>query len=374
MSSPVVSASDHLSLWSLEYALPALAIVALAINLGKDPKYADLRSMLGTMISEPLRALPEILGFLAVGLAVVLCLVLHPSGIYASTKDLAVLKHKDQYLFETRRMWPNLLHPDTLLTAQQLLQALGALLLVIRGACTRGNALLALSLLLSTAGQSVRFNQWADQEDYIPEGPLGGFFGACCAGICFATTLWASTVAARSAIRGAGPVGVLNGVFAFALLLGFSVWTASTHYLTVSGNHMANVAFSFAEAADLCSAVLLAIAACSMAAQQVPKMDGTLAALSLGQALSLFWFMDFLGLLWDPGSSEPFVKLDLEVKRQLRTMVHGHAFEFLAVSQAVQLVGTFVAFGGYAVIRFSNPPTSTNGSLQSLVEVEPINV
>lgn len=82
-----------------------------------------------------------------------------------------------------------------------------------------------------------------------------------------------------------------------------------------------------------------------MAAQTefMPKMNGALAAITLGQVLCLVWFVDFLGLFWDPNSTDSFVKLDLEVKRQLRTMVHGHAFEFLAVSQAVQLLGTLVA-------------------------------
>merc|ERR1719262_1667672 len=109
------------------------------------------------------------------------------------------------------------------------------------------------------------------------------------------------------------------------------------------------------EAAELCAAPLLAIAASSMGAKSVLRMDGALAALALGQVLSLVWFVDFLGLFWDPSSQDPFVKLDLEVKKQLRSMVHGHPFEFMAVSQAVQVICMLVAYGGYAVLRMSDP-------------------
>lgn len=366
MSTSAVSAG-YPSALGVECAFVALAVAALAISLGSDPKYADLRAALCKGIIAPL---PEILGLSAVGLAVVLCLLLHPHGMFATTEELAALKKQDQYLFETRQMWPTLTHPDSLLTIQQLLQALAAILLLIRGACAHSNGALALSLLLLAVGQSVRFGQWADQGDYVPEGSLGGVFGAWCAGICFATTLLAGTVAARSAIKGAGPVRVAKGAFTYVGLLGCSSWLASTHYLTVSGNDLSNFAFSLIDTTDLFAAPLLAIAAWSMATQSAPKMGSALAILTACQVCRLVWFIDFLGAFSDPSSQDPFVKLDLEVKKQLRSMVHGHPFEFMAVSQAVQVIGMLVAFGGYAVLRASNPAPPQVVKTASLLEPE----
>jgi hypothetical protein len=258
----------------------------------------------------------------------------------------------DAYLTDLRQVWPVLVNPDSLLTMQQLLRMLGVLLLLIRGACSKGSSSLSLGLLLLLAGSGLRVSQWGGHGDYLPEGPIGGSFATACSVGTLAVLLLAAWKATKSA-RMAGASAAKGGVV-LAALLALCACVATTNHLTVSHFDIANVFFTAIDTVDMCAAPFLLVAVCGMASK-VSHLGGALMALSVAQVLSLLWFMDFCGMLEDPASLSGVQVIAHQVKDQVKTMVHGNPYALLTASFAIQSVGTVASTICYAVLRGAAP-------------------
>jgi len=282
-------------------------------------------------------------------------LLFFPDGILADEKTLADLKASDAYLFEVRRFWPSLLHPDTLLICQEPFLALSAVLLLARGACSHGSTMLALSLVLLSIARVVRFEQWGRTGDYMPEGPLGGLFAACCAGVSVVCFVTATRQAVRSTCTSLG--SAIRDLVTLLLLVSLCAWIAKENHMTAHDDIVPNVLYSFGGVLDLCGLPLLAVAICYMAVQK-PLLGGAMASLCIAQVLASVWFLDFIGLLQDSMSEDAFIKHDLKIKQTLMTQVHGHPYALFAVGQVIRTVSALVACGGYAVIRLSAPDSA----------------
>merc|ERR1719428_467201 len=129
------------------------------------------------------------------------------------------------------------------------------------------------------------------------------------------------------------------------------------NHLTASGSAAANTTFMLIELLDMSAAPLLAVAVVK-AAPRLPHLTGALLALTTACALGLWWFLDFYGVFEDAGSSDRFERLALEVKMQVRTLTQGRAFELIAISQAIQVVGTAACCIAYPMLRALDPRTS----------------
>lgn len=348
--------------------MPAVVIVIVAILMRDDDKYAGLSSTLSLLCCHLRRLVPELASFLGVALCVTGGLLLRSDGILASEEQLQKLRESQPFILGLRKVWPILVHPDSLLAIQQLLRALMAAVMVARGAAAMGSSATSLKMLAQAAfllavSSALRAMQWAWDCDYIPEGPLGGHFAAACALI----SLVALLAVARKAMFYACifSVNVARVFLGLSAIMALSMWIASANHLTASSNTSANTVFMLIEVLDMFAAPFLVAAVAAMA-KRTPNLGGALAACSLAQLLNLWWFLDFYGVFEDASSPDHFERLTHDVKMHMRTVTQGCPFAIIAISQVIQSSGTVALCSLYAVIHGLDLPMGITGGLRRL--------
>lgn len=377
-SSTAVAAQNFLS---TDNALAILVLAFVAVTMGAESKYADLHRAFFAVLRSWHMILLEVLGFTVVIGTIVGNLILHEEGQRANSaivkgcvQDLQPVKTfgpacpqemipdpANQYLVLLRGLWPVLLHPDSLLVIHELLVALGASLLLARGACGRGSGLMALALTLLCLAHGARFAQWHVLGEYLPEGPLGWRFSVVCAGVASAAlciamlrALWSARVSGAGMMRGLR--GIVKFLLCLAALLTVSVWLASENHID-GGDWRDNVMFISFWTAGVCAAPLILVAVCNIAAE-MPGLGGALLALGIAQVANLWWCGDFFGTLDDQFSMDPAVHVVIEMKQQLLEQVHGQPVVLMGGSQFAQTFCAIATCGAYAIIRLSLPEES----------------
>jgi hypothetical protein len=233
---------------------------------------------------------PEVLGFSSVIVAVLVGLLVAPGG-HLSSAD-AFRGPVDEQSQRMRKLWPWMLHSDSLLIAQQLLRGLSAWLLVCRGGAASSGGAFAPALLQLAAASGLRLFLWSTSNEYKPEGPLGGKFA-----ICFvAVTFLAQIVAACKALRAAQLTPwhsrrILGLEYVVQVVL--VLWSARTNHFTLGSNIASDIVFSAIEAADMCAAPIFGIAAYVAASENASSVTSGLHAMMIAQMLGFQWYLAF---------------------------------------------------------------------------------
>lgn len=331
--------------------VPILFCVFFALNLSIDSKYAGLRGTVHSLISQSPKLIAlELCGFGVVISIIAAGLLVCPTGLLANDSELEKVEAKDEHLFNTRHVWPMLLHPDSLLVCGELFLALSVALLCAQGACCQGKKVLSLALMLMTVARIVRVAIWCRVPDYTPEGPLGGRFAASSACLSLLMFLPATFHSLRTSMT-----SLKSGARELLLLLfvlNVCACLVEENHMVASDSAVGNFAFSIIDTLDSFAAPLLAWQLCANATQ-MPRLNGALVAVLLAHVLSLVWLLDFTGFLEETNSTDPYTKTSIEMKAQFMTLVHGHPYFIFGVGSIVRVASASLACIGYNVLRFS---------------------
>jgi len=349
------------ALWWVHSAVP-MALVLLSCAPAWWPVLCEkLCSLIAALSIENLRRFvreqwPEIVGFTSVALAAVLGLFFGPGGHHASNEELEALRSFEGHVVEMRRLWPWLLHPDSLVLMYQLLRGLGACLLVYRGGAVTGGGAFCPALMQLAAASGLRLILWSSTTDYQPEGPLGGQFAISCTALTFGAQLLAAWKAMQAASTTSWRSKRILGLqYMIQVLL--CIWAACMNHFTVGHTSLANIAFSAIDAADMSAAPIFTTAACVAAAENTPGISGALYIMAFAQVLSFQWYIDFVGVLDNPTSSDSFVRALLIFKTKLQLSVYGDPFALMTAGHIIQLFAVVVsclAFFGFNIGFFKN--------------------
>merc|ERR1719235_1416136 len=159
-----------------------------------------------------------------------------------------------------------------------------------------------------TAASGMRLVLWATTYDYQPEGPLAGKFAMCCAAFTFVAQLCATRQAIQVASTTSWHSKKILGL-QYVIQVVLCVWAACMNHFTVGHTSMANVVFSAIDAADMSAAPIFTIAACVAASEHAPSVFGAMHFMAFAQALGFYWYLDFVGVLENPNSTDPFVRV-----------------------------------------------------------------
>lgn len=365
-------ASMSVSLIDANFVVVTTMACAFAFEVCISDEYCGFRRAIMRGLRHPRTVLPEFGGFLAVGLMVISGLLLNrDSSLVDNTADLdqqlnstSGFSLQSSHMDEIRRHWPVLKHPDSLLAIHQLLRALGALLLLARGACTVSGCKLAPGLIMLSIASGLRLLQWGPSEDgdYVPEGPLGGRVSAICASIALVTQLVAAWAPVRTS-------GIRSVIFHNSVPLAICWWVTSWNHITASNSLFSNWIFAAIDTVDMCGVVSLVVALCATASE-TPRIGGALTAFAVAQVLSLWWFLDFGGLFDDPAYGDDYIRLVIQVKIEVQRMVYGNPFWVMSVSQFVGVSGICAACLTYAVMHPDVTPQEVIDSLE-IVQFSP---
>lgn len=349
------------ALWWVQSAVPMVLVVVTCAPAWWPVLWEKLSRLCAALTIENFRRFirehwPEILGFAFAAVATVLSLLLGTGGHLASHEELNMLRSLNPDVMEMRRLWPLLLHPDSLILMQQLLRCIGACLLVYHGSAGSGGGAFTPALMQLAAGSGIRLILWSSTSDYQPEGPLAGRVAICLSALTFAAQL----LAARTAMHAASTTSwrskrILGLQYMIQVVL--CLWAACMNHFTLGQSSAANIAFSAIDAADMSAAPIFAIAACVAASEHAPSVAGAMHFMAAAQMMGFHWYLDFVGLLENPSSTDPFVRTLLIFKSKLQMSVHGDPFALLTAGQFIQLFAMLVsclASWGFNIGFFKN--------------------
>eukprot|EP00746_Dinoflagellata_sp_MGD_P166404 gnl/MRDRNA2_/MRDRNA2_96257_c0_seq1.p1 gnl/MRDRNA2_/MRDRNA2_96257_c0~~gnl/MRDRNA2_/MRDRNA2_96257_c0_seq1.p1 ORF type:complete len:475 (+),score=102.83 gnl/MRDRNA2_/MRDRNA2_96257_c0_seq1:103-1527(+) len=349
------------ALWWAQSIVP-MALVLITCAPAWWPMLCEkVRSLRSFLSIENLRRVfqehwPEIIGLTLVGVAAFLGLLLGSGGHLASDEELDNLRVESQHVVELRRLWPWLLHPDSLMIMQQLLRGLGALLLVYRCGAGTGGGAFAPAFMQMAAASGMRLLLWSTTDDYQPEGPLAGKFAIACTAITFVAQLLATYQAMQAAASTSWRSKKILGLqYVIQVLL--CLWAAYMNHYTVGHTDAANIIFSAIDAADMSAAPIFAIAACVAASENAPSVAGAMHVMAVGQILGLQWYLDFAGVGVSANNPDPFIQVLTIFKSKLQRSVYGEPLSLLTASHIIQLLGMLVscfAAWGFNVGFFKN--------------------
>jgi hypothetical protein len=316
----------------------------------------------------------EIMGLTLVGLAASLGLLLGTGGHLASNEDLDALRIESQQVVEMRKLWPWLLHPDSLMIIQQLLRALAAVLLVYRSGAGSGGGAFTPAFMQLSAASGMRLLLWSTTSDYLPEGPLGGNFAIGCTAITLVTQLLATYQAMQAAASTSWRSKRILGLqYMIQVVLCF--WAACLNHFTVGQTDIANIAFSAIDAADMSAAPIFTIAACVAASENAPSVAGAMHVMAIGQILGLQWYLDFAGVGVSTNHADPFIRALMIAKSKLQLSIYGDPLGLLTTSHIIQLcamlVACFAAWGfNVGFLKNDGPKAAPKEVIEKLEMVE----
>jgi hypothetical protein len=274
----------------------------------------------------------EFVSAFMVGAVALFGLLLGPGGYLEG--DKALLKSN----VEMRRMWPALVHPDSLLVLQQLLRAAGVALLTLRNSCASQEGGFAPGLLQMALGSAMRLVLWGSMHDYEPEGPLGGSFCVCCIAVTFHIQLCAAFKAISAGIEASHERKKflclkLGGQLVFAFV------AAVTNHFTVGSCSIADIIFTAIVACDVSAAPLFSVVACLTATDNIVSICPSLIFMCASEFLGLTWFLDFIGVgLTSDASNDEFKRALLVVKANMLKSVYGNPIMLMFIAYAVQFL------------------------------------
>lgn len=239
---------------------------------------------------------------------------------------------------EMRRLWPTMVHPDSLLVLQQLLRAAGVGFLILRGcheSCDGGFAPVFLQMAL---GSAMRLLLWGFMQDYELEGPLGGSFVVWCVALTFHVQCFAACRAALVANE-ASQQRKKFLCFKFCAQLILTALAASANHFTVGNSTAADIMFAAIHACDLCATPLFSVMACLTAMENIVSICPALVFMCAGDFLGFSWFMHFVGVgLTNAGGEEKFKRALLVVKARVLNSGYGNPIMLLFTSHLVPVV------------------------------------
>lgn len=336
------------ALWWVQSAVPMVLVLVTCAPAWLPVLCEMLCSLRAALSMANLRRIvrerwPEFLGFATVAFAVLLGLLLGPGGHLASEKDLEAQRVLDgNVAVEMRRLWPWLLHSDSLLLMQQLLRGLGACLLMYRGGAATGGGAFTPALMQLAAASGLRVLLWSSTSDYQPEGPLAGKFGICCAAFAFAAQIFAAFKAFQVATTTSWRSKRILGL-QYVIQVVLCIWASCMNHFTVGSSSAADVAFSAIDAADMSAAPVFTIAACVAAAENTPSVVGAMHFMALAQILGFRWYLDFVGVMHNPNDTDAFVRALLVFKTKLQMSVYGDPFALMTAGHLIQLFAMLVS-------------------------------
>jgi len=349
------------ALWWVQSAVPLVLVLATCAPAWWPVLCEKLRRLRSAMTCQNLRRViqdhwPEILGFATVAVAGLLGLMFGSGGYFSSHEELEKLKSVNAHVVEMRKFWPILLHPDSLILMQQLLRGLGACLLVYHGAAESGGGAFAPALMQLAAASGMRFLLWSSTSDYQPEGPLAGNFAIYCTALTFVAQIWAASKALHAASTTSWRSKKILGL-QYVIQVVLCLWAAFMNHFTVGQSSAANVVFSAIDAADMSAAPIFTIAACVAASENAGSVAGAMHFMAAAQVMGFQWYLDFVGVLENPNSTDPFIRALLIFKTKLQMSVHGDPFALMTAGHIIQLSAMFVsslASWGFFVGFFQN--------------------
>lgn len=335
------------ALWWIQSAVPLVLVLVTCAPAWWPVLCEKLCQLRAALSIENLRRVVrenwlEVLGFASVALAAFLGLLLGSGGHLAGHEELEAIRDIDPQLVEMRRLWPWLLHPDSLVVMQQLLRGLGALLLMYRGAAGSGGGAFAPALTQLAAASGMRLVLWSVTTDYQPEGPLAGKFAICCTAFTFVAQLFAAGKAMHAASTTSWRSKRILGL-QYVIQVVLCIWAACMNHFTVGHTPVANIAFSAIDAADMSAAPIFTIAACVAASENAPSVAGAMHFMAVAQLLGFQWYLDFVGVLENPQSADPFVRALLMFKTKLQMSVSGDPFALMTAGHIIQLFAMLVS-------------------------------
>lgn len=334
------------AIWWIQSIVPVALVLVTCAPAWWPFLCEKVRSLRSSLSRENLSRLfcerwPEIVGLVCVGLAALLGLLLGPGGHLAGKEELEALRAQDQHVVEMRRLWPWLLHPDSLMLMQQLLRGLGAGILVYRGGAGTGGGAFCPAFIQLAAASGMRLLLWTTTTDYQPEGPLAGKFAICCVAVSFVAQLLAAYKAMQAAATATWRSKRILGL-QYMVQVFICLWAACMNHFTIGGSSTANITFSAIEAADLSAAPIFCIAAC-VAASENASVASAMHILTVAQFLGLQWYLDFAGVVDNVNSADPFVQAQIIFKSKLQASVYGDPFSLMTAGHCIQLLAMLVS-------------------------------
>lgn len=335
------------ALWWIQSAVPLVLVLATCAPAWWPVLCEKLRRLRLALTYENLRRsiqnnCREILGCASVLVVVLLGLMFGSGGHLASAEQLDALRSLSPHVVEMRKLWPVLLHPDSLVAIQQLLRGLGACLLVLNGAAESGGGAFTPALMQLAAASGMRLLLWSNTEDYQLEGPLAGKFALYCTAITFAAQIFAAFKAMRAASTTSWRAKRILGL-QYVIQVVLCLWAAFMNHFTVGNSNVANVVFSAIEAADMSAAPIFTIAACVAASENAANVAGAMHFMTAAQVTGFWWYLDFIGAMENPNSTDPFVRALLIMKSKLQMSVHGDPFALMTAGHLIQLIAMLVS-------------------------------
>lgn len=331
------------ALWWVQSIVPIMLVLVTCAPAWWPVLCEKFRSLRSALSIENLRRVlreqwPEILGLVSVGLAALLGLLFgsggHLDGNEGTTEPFQ--------LIEMKRLWPCLLHPDSLIMMQQLLRALGAGLLVYRGGASGGGGAFFPAFMQLAGASGMRLLLWTTSMDYQPEGPLGGTFAICTTAVTFAMQLLAAYKAMQAAAATSWRSKRILGL-QYMIQVFLCVWAASMNHFTVGRTDVTNFTFSAVDAADLSAAPIFGIAACVAASENASSVSGAMHIMMVAQLLGFQWYLDFAGFVDNPSSDDPFLRALGVFKSRLQASAYGDPSALMMAGQCIQLLVMLVS-------------------------------
>jgi len=349
------------ALWWVQSAVPLVLVLVTCAPAWWPVLCEKVRSLRSALSIENIRRVvreqwPEILGLASVGLAALLGLLLGSGGHLASNEELDALRVHDSMTVEMRKLWPWLLHPDSLVVMQQLLRGLGACLLVYRGGAGSGGGAFAPAFMQLAAASGMRLLLWATTNDYLPEGPLAGKFAIGCTALTFVMQLLVACKATRAAMTTSWRSKKILGL-EYAIQVVLCLWASCMNHFTIGHTDVANVVFSAIDAADMSAAPIFTIAACVAASENAPSVAGAMHVMAVAQLLGFQWYLDFVGAVHNSQSADPFIQALMIAKSKLQMSVYGDPFALMTAGHIIQLfaiLAACLAAWGFNVGFFKN--------------------
>lgn len=335
------------ALWWIQSAVPLVLVLATCAPAWWPWLCEKLRRLRSAMTRENLRIVfqdhwPEFLGFTSVVVVALLGLMFGSGGYLASHEELDKIRSLSPQVVEMRKLWPLLVHPDSLVLMQQLLRGLGACLLLYRGAAESGGGAFAPALMQLAAASGMRLILWSSTTDYQPEGPLAGRFGIFCTAITFVVQMLAACKAMHAASTTSWRSKRILGL-QYVIQVVLCLWASFMNHFTVGQSTATNVVFSAIDAADMSAAPIFTIAACVAASENASSVAGAMHFMAAAQILGFQWYLDFVGVMENPNSTDPFVRALLIFKTKVQMSVHGDPFALMTAGHIIQLLAMLVS-------------------------------
>jgi len=367
------------ALWWAQSAVPLVLVLVTCAPAWWPVLCEKVRSLRSALSRENIRRVaqeqwPEILGLASVAIASLLGLLLGPGGHMATPEELDALHAHDHTMLAMRKLWPWLLHPDSLVLMQQLLRGLGACLLVYRGGAGSGGGAFAPALMQLAAASGMRLLLWTTTNDYLPEGPLAGKFAIGCTALTFAAQAFAAYKAIEVATTTPWRSKRILGL-QYAVQVVLVLWAACMNHFTIGHTDVANAVFSAIDAADMSAAPIFTIAACVAASENASSVAGPMHIMAVAQLLGFQWYLDFVGALDNSHSADPVIQALMIVKSKLQLSVYGDPFALLTAGHLIQLfamLASCLAAWGFNVGLFKNnrPKAASKETIEKLELVE----